>query len=277
MAQVEHRDTTTPASSRFWRGVNHLIISVFHGVLMLTSRRRYRHLDRIPATGGVIVVSNHISYLDAFMLPVGVRRAGRNPLGMGKVELFRLPVVGAWFSRIGHVSVDRDAPTPAKALEPAAEALRAGKVLCVYPEGTINATPESGLLEGRTGVARLALASGVPVVPIGQWGPQLAFSASGKLALIRPVTLFGWFRKGRRPRRPVCELVVGQPITPDEISAAAATGTATAGADEPNLRAVTDLVMSRIGELVAEASGLPQSGTLNGGTPVRRKGNHTPH
>lgn len=249
--------------TRFWRGVNHLIITVFRVVLLLTARRNYRNLDRIPATGGVLVVSNHVSNLDPLTLSHAVRTAGRNPLGMGKIELFRLPVVGRWFAKIGHVPVDRAAATPSAALAPAAEALRAGKVLCMYPEGTVNTAPEDGLLVGKTGVARLALAAGVPVVPVGQWGPQHALTPQGRMAVLRKPRLFGWFRSGRKPRRPVCEVLVGEPIAPAELEAAAGT------ADEPDYRAVTDLVMARIAGLVVCLSEEPQSGTLGGGRPAR--------
>jgi 1-acyl-sn-glycerol-3-phosphate acyltransferase len=255
--------TQPPATvSRFWRGVNHLIISVMHLTLMATSRRSYRGLDNIPADGGVLIVSNHLSFFDAFVLPHAVRSAGRNPLGMGKVELFRIPVLGGWFAKIGHVSVDRRAADPAVSLAPAADALREGKVLCVYPEGTYNTTPELGLIEGRTGVARLALASGAPIVPVGQWGPQVAFTPQGKIAALRPPRWLGWFRANRRPRRPRCELLVGEPITFAELSAVAG------GGPEPDLRAATDYIMARLGALVAEVSGLPDSATLNTGTPL---------
>jgi 1-acyl-sn-glycerol-3-phosphate acyltransferase len=251
-------------SSRYWRGVNHVIISFMHGVLLLTARREYRNMERIPGEGGLLVVSNHISHFDAFALPHAVRTCGRNPLGMGKIELFRIPLLGSWFAKIGHVSVDRAAATPSAALAPAAEALRDGKVLCMYPEGTINVTPELGLVVGRTGVARLALDSGVPVVPIGQWGPQLALTPTGRIAALRAPKLFGWLRSGRIPRRPRCVLIVGEPITAAELVAVA--GTSAGG---PDCRAVTDFVMTRIGALVAEASGLPQAARLDTGTPAR--------
>ncbi|MEO6886586.1 MAG: lysophospholipid acyltransferase family protein [Jatrophihabitantaceae bacterium] len=250
-------------TGRFWRGVNHAIISVMHFALLLTARRRYRNLELIPRTGGAVVASNHLSLLDAFVLPHAVRSAGRNPLGMGKIELFRIPVLGAWFTKIGHVSVDRAAPSPSAALAPAADALRSGKVLCMYPEGTINTTPERGLLDGRTGVVRLAMAAGVPIVPIGQWGPQHALSARGRLAMLRTPRLFGWLRAGRLPRRPVCKLLVGQPISPAELAAAAGPASG-----EPDYRAATDYLMTRLGALVAEVSGLPAAATLGAGTPA---------
>lgn len=255
-------------ATRAWTSTNHVIISVFHLVLLLLARRRYQGLERIPASGGALVVSNHVSHLDPLTLSHAVRRAGRNPLGMGKIELFRIPVIGWWFAKIGHVSVDRSAPTAAAALGPAAEALREGKVLCMYPEGTVNAAPEQGLLAGKTGVARLALAAGVPVVPVGQWGPQLALSASGRVAALRPPRLFGWLRTHRVPRRPVCELLVGEPLTPLDLR------TAAGSLDEPDYRAVTDLVMTRIGALVAELSGIPDTARLGAGRPVRSAGHN---
>ncbi len=253
---------TSQVGARFWRAVNHIIISILNFVLLLAARRRYSGLDLIPDAGGVLVVSNHISHLDAFALPHAVRSAGRNPLGMGKVELFRLPVVGGWFAKIGHVSVDRAAVTPSAALAPAADALRAGKVLCMYPEGTINTTPELGLLPGRTGVARLAYAAGVSVVPIGQWGPHLALTPTGRVAALRAPRMFGWVRSHRVPRRPVCQLIVGEPITAGELRAVA-------GPAEPDYRAMTELIMTRIGELVVQASAVPAAATPGGGTPAR--------
>jgi 1-acyl-sn-glycerol-3-phosphate acyltransferase len=248
--------------TRFWRGINHMIISVMHLTLLLTSRRKYRGIDQIPAEGGILVISNHVSFFDAFALPHAVRSAGRNPLGMGKIELFRIPILGAWFAKIGHVSVDRAAASPAVALEPAAEALRQGKALCLYPEGTVNTTPELGLVVGRTGVARLALASGATVVPVGQWGPQHVLTPAGRVALLRIPRLFGWFREHRLPRRPLCLLAVGTPIAAAELLAVAGSGA------EPDLRAVTDFLMTRIGMIVADLSGIPASGTLGNGTPA---------
>ena len=94
---------------------------------------------------------------------------------------------------------------------------------------------------------------GVPIVPVGQWGPQFALTPLNKVAALRVPRLMGWFRENRLPRRPKCLLMIGEPISSGLLSKPAI---AVAGVGEPDLRAVTDYVMSRIGALVAEVSGI---------------------
>ncbi len=163
-------------------------------------------LEHIPAEGGVILASNHISYLDPLALGYFATKRGRRTRFLTKEELFAKPVIGPLFRSIGHIPVKRGTVGAANSLVEAEGALRAGRCIAVFPEGTISLDLEP--MAGKTGTARLAAATGVPVVPIGLWGLQRIMF------------------KGRKPRwRPgIAEVVkIGPPISiaPDDDAAEA--------------------------------------------------------
>ncbi|EHR50404.1 1-acyl-sn-glycerol-3-phosphate acyltransferase [Saccharomonospora marina XMU15] len=139
---------------------------------------------RLRVTGGVpgelrgrplLMAANHIGVFDAFVLMAACRRIGLAPRFMLAGGLLDAPVLGTALRASGHLRVDRGS---ASAVEQFAAATRA---LCdtrapiiVYPEGRISHDPGLWPERGKTGAARLALATGVPVVPISQWGAHEA-------------------------------------------------------------------------------------------------------
>lgn len=124
----------------------------------------------LPATGGVIVVSNHISNFDPPALCHYLVWHGRWPRALGKSDLWQVPVIGRLARNTGQIPVERGTDRAKDALVHAEEALAAGECIVVYPEGTITADPETWPMAARPGVARLALRTGYPVIPVGQWG-----------------------------------------------------------------------------------------------------------
>ncbi len=158
-------------------------------------------LEHIPSEGGVILASNHTSYLDPLALGYFATKRGRRTRFLTKEELFAKPVIGPLFASIGHIPVKRGTAGAANSLVAAEAALRAGRCIAVFPEGTISLDLEP--MVGKTGTARLAAATGAPVVPIGLWG------------------LHRIMFKGRKPRwRPgIAEVVkIGPPlsVSPDD-------------------------------------------------------------
>lgn len=156
-------------------------------------RLRHEGLELIPAEGPAIVACNHISYLDPLTNGDSVVRAGRRPRFLAKRELFRVPVVGTVLRGAGQIPVARGTGDRAP-LERAKAALKAGQVVVLYPEGTVTRRDDLLPMEGKTGVVRLALATGAPIVPMASWGSQAVWQKSGKgsLKFGRPI----WTKAG---------------------------------------------------------------------------------
>jgi 1-acyl-sn-glycerol-3-phosphate acyltransferase len=124
--------------------------------------------DRIPTTGPAIVASNHISYLDPLTLAWLADRRGRRVRFLAKAELFDKAGLGAALRSVHQIPVQRGSQDAAASLVAAVDALRAGECVTVFPEGTISLDLEP--MAGKSGTARLAQESGVPVTPVGLWG-----------------------------------------------------------------------------------------------------------
>jgi 1-acyl-sn-glycerol-3-phosphate acyltransferase len=136
------------------------------------TKRDWRYQDNVPETGGVIFVPNHISNADPLAVGQFLAFSGRWPRFLAKASVFRIPIIGRIIAACGQISVERGSAQSKDALVAAAQALEQGRALVIYPEGTITYDPDLWPMKGKTGSARLALTTGCPVVPIGQWGAQ---------------------------------------------------------------------------------------------------------
>ncbi len=154
---------------------------------------RFEHLDRIPTVGPAIIACNHISYLDPWANALAVIKAGRRPRFLAKDELFDIAVVGTALRGAHQIPVRRRTGDPTPLLM-AEEALRAGEVVVIYPEGTVTDRPDHLPMQGKTGTVRLSLATGVPITPLASWGSQAVWQKSGRgsLKFGRPV----WVKAG---------------------------------------------------------------------------------
>ena len=132
--------------------------------------------------GPAIIACNHISYLDPLTNGDAVVRAGRRPRFLAKEELFRIPVVGRALRGAGQIPVSRG-KRDRSSLDRAVAALDRGEVIVVYPEGTVTKREDWLPMEGKTGVVRLAVATGVPVTPMASWGSQAVWQKAGKGSL----------------------------------------------------------------------------------------------
>ena len=155
--------------------------------LRLWSRPQVEGLENLPA-GGVLIVGNHLSFSDSFFLGAVLPR---RLTFLAKSSYFDGPGIRGWltaqfFRALGQVPVDRSGgPAGDAALRAGSEVLRGGGLLGIYPEGT--RSPDGRLYRGRTGAARLALATSVPVLPVALIGTDRA-QPPGRL-LIRAVPL----------------------------------------------------------------------------------------
>lgn len=158
-----------------------------------------------PGPGPFLLAANHVGPIDPVVLAAAARIWGVAPRVMATGGVFRAPVLG-WFMRAaGHIRVDRRGPTVSSALDAAGAALAEGSVVLVYPEGRIGLDPGLWPERGKTGTARLALAAGVPVVPVSQWGAhELA-----RYGAPRRVWSHAWWVLRRRP---LVRVHFGQPV-----------------------------------------------------------------
>ncbi len=145
--------------------------------------------SKIPATGPVILVANHRSYFDPMVISMVVAKSGRTVRSLGKKEVFDVPVVGSLATAMGGIRVDRGTGSD-EPLQLAAEALGAGEMVAIMPEGTI----PRGLaffdpkLKGRWGAARLAQMTGATVIPVGLWGTEQVWPRSSRVPKVFNVT-----------------------------------------------------------------------------------------
>lgn len=161
----------------------------------------------------VLLAANHIGVFDVFVLVAACRRLGVAPRFMATGGLFDTPVLGAALRACGHVRVDRGKGTVIAAMDLAVAALRNGDPVLCYPEGRISQDPGLWPERAKTGVARIALAAGAPVLPVSQWGAHEAVcwgtpTIDGWSDLKPLVT--SWLRALRT--RPTFKVHVGPPV-----------------------------------------------------------------
>lgn len=147
--------------------------------LTLLTRREWRGRDHVPRSGAVILCTNHISYLDPLVFAHFVLGARRRPRFLVKSSLFTVPVGGRILRGARQIPVHRESSDASRALASAERALADGDCVVIYPEATITVDPGVWPMVGKTGAARLALATGAPVVPVAQWGAQALLSPDG--------------------------------------------------------------------------------------------------
>jgi 1-acyl-sn-glycerol-3-phosphate acyltransferase len=127
-------------------------------------------IEKIPKDGPAILAWNHVAYLDPLAISYVVVHAGRRPRFLSKAELFQDKRIGWILRGAGQIEVKRGSRAAPVALDDALAALERGEVVVIFPEGTVTTDPDLNPRPAKSGVARLALKSGVPVIPCAIWG-----------------------------------------------------------------------------------------------------------
>ncbi len=179
--------------------------------------------------GGMVAAANHISYADFLSLGHFALAAGRWPHFLGKESLFRIPIIGRVVTSCEQIPVHRGSSRAAEALSSAVAAVQQGKLVLLYPEGTVTRDPEQWPMTGRHGAVRMALEAGCPLVPVGQWGAQ-DFMPGPRPSLPRPL-----------PRK-TFRVMAGAPVDLDDYRGEPMTSAL--------LSEATAKLMARISELV---------------------------
>ncbi len=138
--------------------------------------------EHIPRRGPVIIAANHLSYFDPVAYGQAIFKAGRNPRGLADKEFFDAPLIGTLLRLSGAICVD-GAGRGTGAYAEAEAALRNGEALVITPQGTMPRDEAffNPRLRAKSGVARLAAATGAPVIPLGVWGTEQVWPRSSRL------------------------------------------------------------------------------------------------
>jgi len=143
---------------------------LFSPILHFFYRIRVEGLEHVPATGGAILASNHVSFSDSIFLPLVLRR---RITFVAKAEYFEDPKTAWFFRSMGQIPIKRDGGSASqRALDAAREVLDGGGLFGIYPEGT--RSPDGRLYKGHTGVARLAVQCRAPVLAVAMIGTREA-------------------------------------------------------------------------------------------------------
>lgn len=143
--------------------------------------KEWQGTERLP-DGGYIAVANHVTEIDPLAVAHAVYMGGNTPHFLAKDSLFKAPVLGSLLRGLKQIPVARANRREAQgALEVARQVLDEGGAIIIYPEGTLTRDPQLWPMRAKTGAARLALATGAPVVPITHWGVQGFLPPYGKV------------------------------------------------------------------------------------------------
>ncbi|MCA0378871.1 MAG: 1-acyl-sn-glycerol-3-phosphate acyltransferase [Actinobacteria bacterium] len=199
-------------------------------------RYRFTPASRLPSTGPFIMSPNHYSEIDPIAMGAAIWHLGRLPRFMAKESLFRVPVLG-WFLRSsGQIPVSRTGAARGGDGNPmgaAGELIRREAGVIVYPEGTLTRDPDLWPMRGKSGAVRLALETGIPLIPAAHWGTQKLMPRYGKG--IHPI-----------PRKTI-EVAVGEPLDLSKFDGR--------DIDQKTVNEATVMLMTEITKLLAGLRG----------------------
>src|SRR5580658_3142904 len=216
--------------SNAWRRVSQMILRPTIRALM---KHDWHGQENIPSSGGVIIAANHLSYADVLAVSLFCDQAGRYPTFLAKSSLFKIKVLGPILVRLGQLPVYRGQSDAALVLRDAEQGVKDGACVIFYPESTVTRDPASWPMVAKTGVARLALATGAPVVPVAHWGAQDVLS-------------YGSIRPHVVPRKTV-HILAGPPVDLSEFAGLPI--------DNKTMRAATDKIMADVTALLGKLRG----------------------
>lgn len=215
--------------SVFW-----LLAGLILPVWSMMVRYRFTPESRLPGTGPFILAPNHSSEIDPIVIGGAVWHLGRLPRFMAKASLFRVPVVGWVLRASGQIPVERTGAVRGAAgggaIGAAAALVERDSGIIVYPEGSLTRDPGLWPMRGKSGAVRLALSSGIPLIPVAHWGTQELMPRYGKR--IHPF-----------PRKTI-RVSVGEPLDLRRFA-----GRET---DQRAVTEATELLMTEITRLLAE-------------------------
>jgi len=172
-------DRQLPWSYRF-------VAALLRMLMQPLTRRDWRGAEHLPRGRGFVVSPNHLSYVDPIAFAHFLYDNGHPPFFLAKESVFRVPVLGRMLTHAEQIPVYRRSTQAAEAFRSAVDAVREGKCVPIFPEGTLTRDPDLWPMTGKTGAARVALTTGCPLIPVAQWGPQEILAPYGRRVRLLP-------------------------------------------------------------------------------------------
>nr|WP_218851961.1 lysophospholipid acyltransferase family protein [Nocardioides panaciterrulae] len=233
-----------------------IAVALIKPALLATTRRNWIDGEKIPAEGGFILVLNHVSHVDPLTAAHLLYDHGRLPRYLAKSGLFKNKALAYFLDAAGQIPVERLSKNAVGAYDAAVRAVQAGQCVVVYPEGTITRDPDMWPMTGKTGAARIALATGCPVIPVGQWGAQQLLAPYAKKPDLYP--------------RKLVTMKVGDPVDLDDLLALPPATAVTQQATDRIMAAITALVEDiRGAKAPAERFDVRKAGVPETGNPYK--------
>jgi 1-acyl-sn-glycerol-3-phosphate acyltransferase len=209
-----------------------IVAGIVRPSMNLLMNKKWDGLEKLPA-GGFIAAPNHCTEIDPLVVGHMLYNQKRMPHFLAKGGLFKAPVLGAVLHATKQIPVERSTAGANRSLQIAKEVVDEGGAIVIYPEGTLTRDPDLWPMKGHTGAARMALESGIPVVPIAHWGAHQVFPRYAKRFHLFP--------------RKTSRLLVGDPV---DLSAFQGRPL-----DKATLTAATAVIMDAITALLATLRG----------------------
>jgi 1-acyl-sn-glycerol-3-phosphate acyltransferase len=225
MAKQANRDY-----SPGWRLFTKIVLPPSIGSLM---KLKMSGKENFPRSGGMIVAGNHLSYADWAAMAIYSYRSGHYPVFTIKSPVFKVKFIGRLLRGCGQIPVFRGRADAALMLNDAEQRISRGACVIFYPEGTASRDPQHWPMIARTGVARLALTTGAPVVPVACWGAQVVLPYGDKKPHLFP--------------RKTVQITAGPPVDLSAYKGLPLTA--------ETLRAATNTIMTDVTKLLAGLRG----------------------
>jgi 1-acyl-sn-glycerol-3-phosphate acyltransferase len=191
--------------------------------------------ENLPKEGAFLAVSNHVTYADPVTFAHFLYNNGYPPRFLAKSQLFKMPIIGSVVRALDQVPVYRGTTKAKEAVEDGIGYLKRGDCIAIFPEGTLTRDPDLWPMVARTGAARMAITTGVPVIPVAQWGAHRLLGRYSKV--LKPI-----------PRKRVA-VVAGPAIDLDDLRAKPL--------NNEVLREATDRIMATLTRMVEQLRGEP--------------------
>lgn len=201
----------------------------------LAVRFRFHDRQKLPVTGAFILAPNHYSEIDPIVMGVAMWKLGRMPRFLAKASLFKVPVLGQFMRATDQIPVARSGGSRDSDPLSAARAISAkGLAVIIYPEGSLTRDPELWPMRGKAGAVRMALQTGIPIIPSAHWGTQKLMPRYGK-------------RIHAFPRKTI-DVIFGDPVDLSAFSGRAPDAATLTEATAVVMAAITGLVETLRGE-----------------------------